>query len=245
MPQNFKQEQKVIQEFGAIITHVPADAYLPGYSFTTGLYQNFNHPEIVCFGLKQDTLHNMLNLVLEYIKEGESFELDRSYKNKILMNDCEVAFIPVAPAFYRAYFGSSLGYYSAMNLTLNFPSMQLVWCDQNGKLPWDDGYDEALHRTQKLLDRDVDFFFYESRQLGVFVTPEVIEGCSFTKFVIHDRDGDWLFADKKDFKAEDLKLVSLDALVKLDPTLNSLFSLGFNEEAERVAQDQKWQKRSF
>lgn len=95
------------------------------------------------------------------------------------------------------------------------------------------------------MDRDADFFFYESQQLGVFVTPEIIEERSFIKFVIHDEDGDWLFADKKDFKAEDLKLVSLEALVKLDPTLNSLFSLGFNEEAERVDQDQNWQRRSF
>lgn len=126
MPQNFKQEQDIIHEFGAIITHIPVDAYLPGYSFTTGLYQNFNHPEIVCFGLKQDILHNMLNLVLEYIKEGETFELNHRYKNKVLMNDCEIAFIPVDPDFYHEYFSSSLSYYSAMNLTLNFPSIQLV-----------------------------------------------------------------------------------------------------------------------
>lgn len=245
MIHNFQKEQEIIQEFGAMITHVPADDYLPGYSFTTGLYQNFNHPEIICFGLPQDLLHDMLNIVLDYVKDGERFELNHRYKNKILMNDCEVAFITVDPIFYQEYLGFSLGYYRAMDLLTDFPYMQLVWCDQNYKLPWDEGYDESLYQTQKLLDRDMDFFFYESRQLGVFVTKDVLDEHSIIRFVTHDEDGDWLFADQRDYDSTNLQLVSLEKIVKLDPTLNSLFSLGFNEEAERSGQEQKWKRKPY
>lgn len=44
---NFK-----IEQYGCHIVLVEPDDYLPGFAYTIGLYQKFNHPKIICFGLK-------------------------------------------------------------------------------------------------------------------------------------------------------------------------------------------------
>jgi hypothetical protein len=33
-----------------------------------------------------------------------------------------------------------------------FPAMQLVWPDEQGRFPWESGYDERFFKLQRLLD---------------------------------------------------------------------------------------------
>lgn len=225
-----------IHESGCLITHIPEDSYLPGYSFTTGLFQQFGHPEIVCFGLNMDTAQNLLNTLKDYVEDGEVFEVDKIYNNK-LIKGFDITFVKVDPVFYKSYLGYTRWFYKSDD----FPVMQLVWPDSNNRFPWAKNYQKQLVFTQPLLDRNTDFFFYEERNRPIFTTENVLSKKEFVKYVVHDEEGDCFFTEEVDTDPETLIMVSLDSLVKIDPSLNSIFYLPFNHEAIRSSQDAKWE----
>jgi hypothetical protein len=58
---------------------VPGSTYLPSFAFSIGLVHTYNHPEIICFGLKTDLLHVQFNDVAAIIKRYERMEVGRPY----------------------------------------------------------------------------------------------------------------------------------------------------------------------
>jgi hypothetical protein len=43
----------------------------PAFAYTTGLYKTFGHPELICFGLRHEVMHGMLNICGDRVKAGE------------------------------------------------------------------------------------------------------------------------------------------------------------------------------
>lgn len=63
-PHNCLDETKFsadIEKFGWTVLLVEATGYLPAFAYTVGLWKNYNHPEIISFGLNINTLHLILN----------------------------------------------------------------------------------------------------------------------------------------------------------------------------------------
>jgi hypothetical protein len=215
-----------IEKFGWTVMLMEATDYLPSFAYTVGLWKNYNHPEIISFGLTTKTLHLVLNDAGERVKAGQKIEIGKNYDN--FFENIDTQFLKVDSRNVSDYFGHAINYYQSTN----FPAIQLVWTDRNNKLPWDKEYEEEFDHLQPLLDRNADFKFKEAKNLGVFTTSQWIELNKPILHVIHDNEGDWQFLTG-DQLPEDAKLVALEQMIIKDKTLNDVFNLDYGEQAKR------------
>jgi hypothetical protein len=227
-----------IEKYGLSVILIEATDYLPSFAYSIGLWQKYNHPEIICFGLSVQTLHGIINDVAELIKKGNIIETGRSYDDFFEKGNAE--FIKVDSRNISDYFGTALDFYGVENL----PAVQLIWTDRNDKFPWDEGFEDEFIYRQPLLDRNADFKFREAENLGVFTTRQWLEEKKPIVQVIHDEDGDWQFLTG-DQMLEDAKIVALKELVLSDPTLNKVFDLEYGEEAIRTEMGGKWRRKEI
>jgi len=113
------------------------------FSYTIGLEESFNHPEIIVFGLKKDSSHAILTDIVEDIKSGATMESDKKLGN-VIGGDLEVMFKPLISSAYKEYLGTAVDYYSRQ-----FRAQVMFWPDKANKLPTESGcevtiQDEAL-----------------------------------------------------------------------------------------------------
>ena len=57
-----------IEKYGLQVMGISATNYLPSFSYSVGLYESYQHPEIICFGLPTDLAHLIINDVANLIK---------------------------------------------------------------------------------------------------------------------------------------------------------------------------------
>lgn len=228
-----------IQNKGCHIVTVEADDYLPGFAYTIGLHQRFNHPEVICMGLKQDVMCDVLNEVCELVQKGVCFAKGKDYAD--FLEGYNMQFIEVDKAFYKDYVGLD-GWYNGNKF--DFPLLQLIWPDMNHKYPWERGFDKEWEFTQVLLDRSPDFKFLEEKNLGVYTTRQCLEGEPI-RHVYHDKYGDWQFHANTRPRKKDALWVSLGELVKLDPSLNEIFQLSYGWKASRKNLNSKWTREPY
>lgn len=225
----------IVDKYGCYIAMIESD-HLPSFAYSIGLYEKFEHPEIICFGLNIDMMGNLINEVAAMIKQGSKIQTDVSYPD--FLENVDVKFIPVSKSFYGNYFGYGTRYYKD---STDFSALQLVWPDKENSFPWDEGFNPDWKFKQPLLDRNTDFKFYEERNLGVFTTKEVLEGDPVL-YVYHDDDGDWQFHTTADPDLNNAILVCLEDIVKRDSSINELFDLQFGCSAFRTSKNDKWQR---
>lgn len=223
-----------IDAFGCHLVLLEADNYLPGFVYTIGLFEKFNHPEIICFGLNNDVMGAMLNHACDLIKQGEVFEIDKLYNG--FLQGYQIQFIEVDEEFYADYVGYAGWYYQN---SFYFPLLQIVWTDKQHKFPWEVEFNSDWKFKQPLLDRNTDFKFYEERNLGVYTTQEVLNGAPIL-FVYHNENGDWQFHSSFDPAIEDAKLVCLEEITKLDPAINEIYHLQYGWKAWRETATDEW-----
>ncbi len=137
-----------IKQFGWAVLLVEATDYLPSFAYTVGLWENYNHPELISFGLTTKTLHAILNIGGDLIKAGQVLQVDRTYDD--FFDGGQSQFVPVDKSSLTDYFSNAISY----NQTKDFPAMQLVWTDKKGKFPWEMTYEEEFVYRQPLLDRN-------------------------------------------------------------------------------------------
>ncbi|GEC71715.1 protein of unknown function [Flavobacterium flevense] len=227
-----------IEKFGCHLILIEPDNYLPGFVYTIGLFKKFNHPEIICFGLSNKVSAAILNHACDLIKQGKTLNPNELYKG--FLQNFPIQFIEVKKEFYADYVGYSGWYYN----NFDFPILQLVWTDKSNHFPWEDKFNADWKFKQPLLDRSTDFKFYEERNLGVFTTKQVLDGEPIL-YVYHNEDGDWQFFSTLDPNLEDAKLVSLQELNKLDPTINEIYHLQFGFRAWRETKENDWEYEDY
>lgn len=222
-----------IQNYGWTVMLIEASEYLPSFAYTVGLWKNYNHPELISFGLTTKTLHSILNVGGELVKDGHRLQVGGNYDD--FFENGTAQFIQVDPRSLKDYFGYAIW----LNETSDFPALQLVWTDRNNRYPWDTDFEEEFLYRQPLLDRNADFKFREEKNLAVFTTRQWIEERKPILRVVHDEEGDWQFLTG-DQMPEDIKIVALEQMTLRDPTLNDLFNLDYGESAERSFIGDKW-----
>mgnify|MGYP000288625117 CR=1 FL=1 len=134
-----------VQTHGWHVVMVPADEETPGWCFTVGLQHNFQHPEIVVFGLPLDTAHVLLNTAGAAIQAGREFAADVRYDD--FHDGYECAFQPVRSKWHEPFLGYACWFYGEQG----FRALQLSWPDRDGALPWDTPADSQLRASQPLL----------------------------------------------------------------------------------------------
>lgn len=230
---NDEQTKSDIEKFGLSVIIIEATDYLPSFAYSIGLWQKINHPEIICFGLRTQTLHTIINDVADLIKNGQVIQAGKIYDN--IFENSKTEFLNVDKRNFGDYFGTAIDFYNSKD----FQALQLVWTDQNDKFPWEKDFEEDFIYKQPLLDRNVDFKFREAKNLGIFTTRQWLELDKPILRVLHNTDGDWQFLTG-DQLPEDVKLVALEQMVIKDRTLNEVFDLDYGEEAEREFVGGEW-----
>ena len=141
-------EKKVfddIEKYGVHVIYIMEDEQGPGFGFSIGLYETYNHPEIIMVGLKHDITHSLINSIADTIKKGSVFTPNQFYPGITEGFDCY--FLEVEEAFYRDYLGYANWYYK----NINFPVLQCVYPTTKGVYPWEKDWPESLNKLQLLL----------------------------------------------------------------------------------------------
>jgi hypothetical protein len=230
---DFTQTKAHIVQYGHSVIKVEGTAYSPSFAYSVGLSETYNHPEIICFGLSAELLHQIINDVADIIEKEGSIAPTKEYDT--IFQDSRAAFLRVDQRNLDDYFGVALAYYD----TTELEALQLVWTDRNDKFPWEAEFEEVFLFKQPLLDRNADFKFREEKNLCVFTTTQWLEHKSPIVRVIHDEDGDWQFFTKE-VDYDNAKVVALEQLILHDKTLNEVFDLEYGEEATRDFVGDSW-----
>jgi hypothetical protein len=217
---------------------VDGGRYLPNFAYTVGLWKNYNHPELISFGLSSETLHSILNIGGDIVKAGQKLHADRTYYDFFETGSAQL--LNVDSRNIVDYFGYAIWF----NEKKKIPALQLVWTDRNDKFPWDVDYEKEFEYKQPLLDRNADFKFMEAGNLAIFTTRQWLELNKPILRVVHEHDGDWQFLTG-DQMPEDIKVVALKEMVLRDKTLNEIFNLDYGEAAEREKIGGEWTRNEI
>lgn len=228
-----------IEKFGCHLTLIEADNYLPAFVYSIGLFKKYRHPEIICFGLKTDVMKSMINHACDLIKNGEVIMPDKLYSE--FLEGYKIQFLQVDKDYYHNYVGYAGVFY---DMTFDFPLLQLVWPDKQHNFPWDKDFNIDWIFKQPLLDRNTDFKFYEERRLGVFTTKQAFNGDTIL-YVYHNEDGNWQFHTSLEPNLDDLMVVALEEITKLDPTINEIYYLQYGWRAWRDNKEAVWKYEEY
>ncbi|NME72087.1 DUF4262 domain-containing protein [Flammeovirga aprica] len=227
--------RKNINEHGYHFGVIDGDEYLPAFTFSIGLYQSYQHPEIIIFGLPQEVMQVALNTICENIKKKKVYAEGENYDN--ILNKYPVQMIEVHKENYFNYLDYVSYFYDN---TSNFPALQIVWTDQQGNFPWDKNFDENWKFNQPLLDRNTEYKFYEEKELEIYTTTKTKEGNPIL-WVYHTHDGDWEFHSEEHPDFENVQMLQLGDLVKQDKSLNDVHILSYGQSAIRKDVNSPWE----
>ncbi len=136
-----------IKKYGVHIIHVLEEGEEPNFSYTIGLYETYQKPEIIIVGLKQDLHHTLLNNIAYDYKEGISFENGKMHDN--ILDDYKCLLIDVEKKHYDAYLGMAMDHYGNQD----FPVMQIVWPTPAHMYPFDKEAPEGFKKWQPMLGK--------------------------------------------------------------------------------------------
>ena len=113
------------------------------FLYTIGLEETYSHPEIMIFGLKRETMHNIVSDLAHDIKKGFKVPINEKIKG-LLSGDFEVLFKPIKEDHFDNYLGQANRYYKKP-----FRALVMLWPDKNNTLPTEENcevniQDEAL-----------------------------------------------------------------------------------------------------
>jgi hypothetical protein len=124
-----------VDRYGWHCLHVHGGADAPSWSFSIGVFQTWQHPELVVFGLGETVAHELLTQLVDRIKAGEKFVPDHDYDD--IVEGYRSCFVRVDPQWYPVFLGYAQWFYETKD---RFPVLQLVVPDKEGRYPWEDGY---------------------------------------------------------------------------------------------------------
>ena len=138
-----------VEKYGWMVMNIKDEAGKPGWSYTVGLFENFEHPEIVIFGMEADSRHEILNWIGENVKRDNPFTADKEHD--WVLDNYKCWSKPVQKRWYCDLFGYARWFYKTADGSDNFPCVQALWPDKPGIFPWQPEYGYA---DQPLLYED-------------------------------------------------------------------------------------------
>jgi len=124
-----------IRQNGWSVTNIREQDGVPGWAFTIGLFENFEHPEVTIFGLNPDSRHTILNWIGENIRDGNPFIAEQEHDWVLDGYKCWSR--TVQSVWYRDLFGWAIWFYGGTE----FPIVQCLWPARDGRYPWQDRSD--------------------------------------------------------------------------------------------------------
>ncbi len=227
-----------IAEFGWSVIGIEEDDEGPSYSFSVGLYHTLGAPELLIVGQKPQTAQGLINHAGELLRNGQRFA-DGERRDGIL-GGYPAVFAAVDPRYYREY----LGYATWLYRGCDFPVLQIVWPDRDGRFSWDADYPAELFWRQRVLGRTDrwphGWPFPDPPNVATFTTRQIVREKQPIRLVTHDADGAWQFHTGDPVTAQDAMIVALEQMVQLDPSLVDLGAMDYGWRATRTAVNAAW-----
>jgi len=142
------EEMKVLSDVaqaGVHIVHVPATGEGVAFSATIGLGYQFDHPEVIAFGLPEEVAEDLFNAVTDAIDDGKRFEHAQNYTD--LLVGYPVRFLDVSDEMVANYMDTAKWAYDGDE----FSVMQLVWPDKQHRWPWQEGVRQIFRAAQPII----------------------------------------------------------------------------------------------
>jgi hypothetical protein len=138
---------EIVKKFGwHVMTVMPRTGERGSlFSYSTGLFRTYQHPEILLFNLPVETMPQIINEIGNQVKAGKKFEPGPSYSD--ILASCSCVFRPVLEEHFSEYVGYSLWFYDGDPFAL----LQCFWPDPNGRFPWEPDCDARYRDSQPLL----------------------------------------------------------------------------------------------
>jgi hypothetical protein len=239
-----------IEKYGSHVVQISPSSFVPGWSFTIGLYELLGMPEVIVIGLKADLAKFVLNEIARRMRAGQ-FQPEARASD--LLGNVECEFRSIEQKWLRQTMGYAVWFYGGDN----FPAIQCIYPDINNKLPWEQGFDNSWRDRQPLLfdgapdsRAEHDFWsandaessianwkFPDAPHRGVFTTKRIVAGEDPILYVYHDTDdGAWQFHGEGESTPETLAHVCFHHVVDKDASLCELadLPLGWCASRERV-----------
>jgi hypothetical protein len=137
-----------IKEHGWFRTSVLGDDEGPGFAYTTGFWVNANQPELITFSIKQTVVHNVFWELFRDTTAGRPLPV--GVRTDDVFANLPAYVFPVAKRHYPDFLGWSRWFYGGDD----FPCLQIVWPDRDGRFPWEPDFDTEFRNDQlDLTDR--------------------------------------------------------------------------------------------
>jgi hypothetical protein len=147
-----------IEKHGYFTMAVMSTPTTPSWAYTIGFLER-GHPELVVVGLSAESAHGFISQAWRDTVDGHPFEPGRQHRRTWSKPGCvDLAFVMLDLPDLQWEFPSDLTsalhtYYRSRGGYPCEPAVrQLVWPDLEGRLPWDEGFDETMRKYQPLLD---------------------------------------------------------------------------------------------
>jgi hypothetical protein len=141
---------EIVDEFGwhvmNVAPRVDSKDKKEWFSYSTGLFRAFGHPEILLCGLDSSTAHRVINDIGKEVKAGRTFEIETSYDG-IFADGVRCQFQSVNKGNYADYVGWAMWFYEGSE----FPVWQCFWPDRSGLYPWEKECDPFVVEVQPQL----------------------------------------------------------------------------------------------
>jgi len=149
MDEGEKKFLDIIQEYGWHVMHVNnvvGEEENPTFSYSTGIYQNFQKPELIIFGLGNDLSGSIINEYGNDIKTNkQEFEANKYYDD--FLEGYPVCMIEAHDSARKKYTCWADWYYQRKP----FPILQCVWPSTTGAWPWSKDASDYLKEIQPIV----------------------------------------------------------------------------------------------
>ena len=147
------EEQKIlaeIEETGISVVHMAEDAAGPCYSHSVGMWHSFEQPEVLLIGLEPKMAQALIDLVADEAAEGREFAAGTQCDDLLQGYPARICAVPrqcLPRYFERAMWAYQDG---------DFPAVQLVYPDKQGRWPWDPNVRDGFRDNQPVLEREIE-----------------------------------------------------------------------------------------
>ena len=141
-------DQKILDDVdrdGWHVLNVLDRSTSPGWAFSIGFYRTFGHPEVVVFGLNNELNQSVINSIGEDLRSGKTYPIDAPYPELIEGFDCILKHVNTL------WYPDFLGYADWFYKGTDYPALQCIWPDKNGRYPWEDSFNPDWKWAQPLL----------------------------------------------------------------------------------------------
>lgn len=111
-------------------THVLEDAEGPGFSYTTGLWQRFEFPELILFSLPKELAHNIFWNFFHDLEARKQFPVGAPISE--VLDGFDAIIKEVRPDHFAEYLGWNRWFYGGDS----FKACQVFFPDKFGRFPW-------------------------------------------------------------------------------------------------------------